>query len=283
MKILVFGISGLIGHTVYRYLKNNTEYEVIGTLRTERSKLYEDNKGIKYGIDAMDFGAVKALIDNIKPSQIINCVGITKHVPVQSDNVKLIQLNATFPHLLSKIASHTDARVIHISTDCVFSGSTGDYTEYSITDASDMYGKSKALGEINDDKNLTIRTSTIGHELNTRHGLLEWFLAQNKSCFGYRRAVFSGVPTVRLAKILAFNVIPDSDLTGLYNLSADPINKFDLLNKIKKQYRKDIDIIPSDELEIDRSLNSEKFKTRAGIDMPDWDELISEMYNLRQL
>lgn len=281
MKILILGVSGLIGSTIYRYFDSATQYNVVGTVRTDKPKFSHNSNNIRCGIDALNFDSVKKLIDEIRPDQIINCIGITKHVPAQSDAFKLIQLNSAFPHFLANLSTEVDSRLIHISTDCVFAGDIGGYTEMSRTDANDMYGKTKAIGEIHDKKHVTIRTSTIGHEIDTKHGLLEWFLSQNKSCFGYRNAIFSGIPTIRLAKILASNVVPEWGLTGLFNLSADPINKFDLLNKIKQRYRKDIEIVASDDFIIDRSLNGELFKSRTGVVLPDWDELIFEMYQTR--
>ena len=283
MKILVLGASGLIGRTIYHHLRGYPQYDVIGTLRANGPYKKRQNNQLKYNIDALDFNKLSALVHEVKPSQIINCIGVTKHVQAQSDSTTLIQLNSVLPHFLAKLSNIVNARLIHISTDCVFSGQTGNYSDEDSTDALDIYGKSKALGELTDVRNLTIRTSTIGHEFGTQHGLLEWFLAQHETCLGYRSAIFSGLPTITLAKILAESVIPRSDLTGLYNLSSHPINKFDLLNKIKFQYQKDIEILPSDDLKINRSLNSDVLKSKIGLVVPTWDELITEMYNMRKV
>jgi dTDP-4-dehydrorhamnose reductase len=171
--------------------------------------------------------------------------------------------------------------MIHVSTDCVFSGKKGNYREDDFCDALDLYGKSKILGEVDYPHAITLRTSTIGPELQSSYGLLNWFLSQGGSCKGYSQAIFSGLPTVVFARIIRDIVIPHVELSGLYHVAASPINKFDLLGLIAKSYQKDIEIIQDDSFKIDRSLNSEKFRRATGYDSPTWPQLIKLMHEYK--
>ena len=171
--------------------------------------------------------------------------------------------------------------MVHISTDCVFCGDKGNYKESDVTDSRDYYGKSKALGEVIDSKNITIRTSTIGHELKSSFGLLEWFLSQAGQCKGYRRAIFSGMPTVEFAQVLRDKVIPNQNLVGLYHVAAQPINKLDLLRLLAKMYGKTIEIVPDDEFAINRSLDPTRFCLATGYSAPSWCEMIEKMQSYR--
>jgi len=182
------------------------------------------------------------------------------------------------PHRLAKLCTLIGARLVHISTDCVFSGEKGGYVESDFTDARDVYGKSKALGEVDYPHTITLRTSTIGHELNSAYGLLDWFLSQNKSCKGYNRAIFSGVPTVILAQIIRDVVIPHKELSGIHHIAAKSINKYELLKLIAEVYGKSTQIIYDDSIVIDRSLNADKFRAATGYVAPEWLELIRAMH-----
>jgi dTDP-4-dehydrorhamnose reductase len=189
-------------------------------------------------------------------------------------------VNSVYPHRLAVICESNGARLIHISTDCVFDGSTGSYVESDRSNATDLYGMSKYMGEVNDKPGaITLRTSIIGHELNSRDALLEWFLSQTGSIQGFTRAFFSGLPTVELARVIRDYVIPKSELHGLYHVSATPISKFDLLSRVAKTYGKRIEIISDGEFIIDRSLNSERFQTETGYSAPDWPALVEAMKN----
>jgi dTDP-4-dehydrorhamnose reductase len=221
---------------------------------------------------------VSNILKKIKPEIVINCIGLTKHIPESSDPLRMIELNAMWPHRLAKLCSENAAKLIHISTDCVFSGSMGNYSELNFPDSGDLYGRTKILGEVNYDEHITLRTSTIGHELHTKHGLLEWFLAQEKECQGFSKAVFSGLPSVVFAEVIRDFVLPNPKLRGLYQVSADPINKYDLLSLIATIYGKKIEIKQDREFTIDRSLNYEKFKAATGYVPAAWPELIEIMY-----
>ena len=165
-----------------------------------------------------------------------------------------------------------------MSTDCVFAGDKGGYRESDPSDAKDLYGRSKYLGEVSYPHTITLRTSIIGHELQSANGLIEWFLSQQEKCSGYTRAVFSGVPTVVLAKIIRDVVIPRPELHGVYHVAGHPISKYDLLKLVAQVYGKSIDIVPDDQVVIDRTLNSERFQKATGYSVPEWGKMIELMY-----
>jgi dTDP-4-dehydrorhamnose reductase len=182
------------------------------------------------------------------------------------------------PHRLARLCKLAGSRLIHVSTDCVFSGAKGGYVEEDASDAQDLYGKSKFLGEVHDAHTITLRTSIIGHELQSAHGLIDWFLSQQGRCKGYRRAIFSGLPTVVLAKIMRDVVIPKPELSGLYHVAAEPIAKLDLLTLVARQYNQSTNIVPDDGLVIDRSLSADRFRQATGYVAERWPELIKQMH-----
>ena len=280
MKILILGCNGLIGHSLFNTLSENKNFEVYGALRNPQLKSFFRKDLFNFifsDINICNNSSISNLLIKSEAEVVVNCIGITKHVYSSKDTSSLIFANALFPHNLNKICKEFNAKLIHISTDCVFSGIKGDYLESDNTDSNDIYGKSKALGEIIDLNSLTIRTSTIGHEINTKYGLLEWFLAQSEVCDGYSNAIFSGLPTVVLAEVLRDIIIPEKKLTGLLHVGSSPISKYDLLCLIKDIYKKNISIRKIDKPIIDRSLNVDKFKSLSGFDT-DWNHLISKMH-----
>lgn len=283
MRLLVLGATGLLGHTVFQTLNQSKDFEVIGTVRSEDQKSafgISIQSQLLGGIDVANESILTEVFEKVKPDQVINCIGYTKHQPY--DSMAHMALNSVLPHRLLDLSNQFNSRLIHISTDCVFSGRRGNYQESDIPDADDVYGRSKILGEVFDSNSITLRTSIIGHELLTNYSLLNWFLAQNDSCEGYRNAIFSGLPTVIFSEIIRDLVIPNAQLTGLFHVSASPINKFDLLTLIAKIYRKKILIKPNDEIKIDRSLNSKKFKDATGFNPPPWENLINYMHKIYQ-
>jgi dTDP-4-dehydrorhamnose reductase len=185
------------------------------------------------------------------------------------------------PQRLSRLCAGIGARLIQFSSDGVFSGKKGGYVESDIPDTDDIYGISKFLGEVDGDHAITIRCSMIGHELKSKNGLLEWFLRQQEQCRCFTRAIFSGLPSVELARIVRDVVIPAHQLSGLYHVAAKPISKFDLLSMIAQRYAKKIQIVPDDSVIIDRSLNAGKFARDAGYLAPEWPDLIETMYTYR--
>jgi dTDP-4-dehydrorhamnose reductase len=284
LKVLVLGASGLIGSTFLRVLSEKPSLDVFGTLRSGYFGLQlKDIASSKIftGVDVEDDSKVLDTFAAIHPDVVINCVGVTKHKDDGNQPINAIKLNALFPHRLAQICSLLDIRLIHVSTDCVFSGKNGFYSESDQPDANDIYGKSKALGEVLYGDALTIRTSTIGHELNTSYGLLNWFLSQTDKCKGFKKAVFSGLPTVVLAQVFKDHILNNRALKGLYHVAAAPINKYDLLQLIAETYGKKIDIESDEDFVIDRSLDASKFNLATGFKVPDWPELIQTMYQYK--
>jgi dTDP-4-dehydrorhamnose reductase len=281
MKILIVGANGMLGNMVVRVLAENLDNQVFGSVRDDCWKNFFSlsvRNRIISGIDVMNFDVMSGLFKDIAPDLVINCAGVTKHNLNAEDALVSISINSLLPHQLANLCKSFGARMIHISTDCVFSGKTGSYTENDMPDAWDLYGKSKLIGEVLYPHTITLRTSIIGHELQTKYGLLEWFLSQKNRCNGFAGAIFSGFPTVVLAQIIRDVIIPNAGLSGLYNVATNPISKFELLSLIAKIYKKEIQIIEDDSLMIDRSLNADRFRLATGYEPPAWPELIKTMH-----
>lgn len=281
MKILVLGASGMIGSTVLRVLSEKNDWVVFGTVRDESVKGFfpaSIGEHLRADIDVEHQDSLVRILDQIRPNVVVNCAGLTKHKPEVEDPLISIPINTLMPHRLAGLCKLVGARLIHISTDCVFSGEKGGYIENDFADARDVYGKSKALGEVHYPHTITLRTSTIGHELQSKYGLLDWFLSQEGRCKGYTRAIFSGLPTVVFAQIVRDVVIPHTELSGLYHVAAKPITKFDLLKLIADVYGKTIDMVPDDKLMIDRSLDAKRFQSATGYVAPEWPDLIKLMH-----
>ncbi len=284
MKVLVFGASGMIGSAMFRVLSEKREWQVWGTLRADGDRFFFLNEHHARLIPNVDVEKQDALVRAfalVKPDVVINCIGLTKHHRQSDDALLSIPLNALLPHRMADLCAASGARLVHVSTDCVFSGSKGRYVEDDVSDAVDVYGKSKYLGEVDYPHAITLRTSTIGHELQSAYGLLEWFLAQKHSCRGFRRAIFSGLPSTVFAQIVRDEVIPRPDLRGLYHVGGQPIDKHSLLCLIAAEYGMQIDIAPDDSFVIDRSFTSERFGKATGYVPADWGDLIKTMHKSR--
>jgi len=286
MNILIFGATGMLGHAVFRVLSNDKRLKVFGTVRSESSKnLFpaELSDNLISNIDVESDECLKSAFEISKPDVVINCIGIIKQLSDANDVLKTIPINTLLPHRLALLAKNFNSRLILVSTDCVFSGIKGNYLETDFPDCDDLYGRSKLLGEIADnDQVLTIRTSIIGHELRGGHSLVNWFLSQSSSAQGYTQAIFSGLPTNELAKIILDCIIQWPNLYGLYHVSANPINKYDLLDLIAKVYKKDITISKNKAVKIDRSLDHTKFSMATGYKTQNWDMLIASMKDFNQ-
>lgn len=281
MKVLVIGASGMIGSTVLRVLSEKNDWEVFGSVRDGSLKRFFSatiGERLIAGVDVEHQDSLIRVLDQTRPDVVVNCAGLTKHKPEADDPLVSIPINTLMPHRLAGLCKLVGARLIHVSTDCVFSGKKGGYVEDDFADAHDVYGKSKALGEVHYPQTITLRTSTIGHELQSKYGLLDWFLLQEGRCKGYTRAVFSGLPTVVFAQVVRDVVIPHKELSGLYHVAARPIAKFNLLKMIADVYGKTIDIVPDDKLTIDRSLDAGRFQSATGYIAPEWPELIKLMH-----
>lgn len=263
-----------------RFFDQSPGFEVFGTLRgAAPAKLLTDGlrERLISGVDVENADALLAVFASVRPQLVVNCVGLVKQLASVEDPLQAIPINSLLPHRLASLSALTGARFVHLSTDCVFSGAQGMYTEADRPDAYDLYGRSKLLGEVDYEHAITLRTSIIGHELAGARSLIGWFLAQQGGVRGYRRAIFSGLPTVEIARVIRDHVLPNPGLRGLYHLSASPINKYDLLRLVAQEYGKRIDIQPDDSVVIDRSLDSTRFRQATGFEPPSWAQLIKTM------
>jgi len=271
----------MLGNAVFRVFSEDGRHEAWGTLRGEAARRYFPEQAqprLLSGVDVLDHDALIDVAAKVRPEVVINCVGLIKQLADAKDPLAALPINAMLPHRLARLCALIGARLIHVSTDCVFSGRQGMYRESDPSDAEDLYGKSKFIGELHDAPNaLTLRTSIIGHELGSNHALIDWFLSQRGPVKGFAKAVFSGLPTAELARVMRDVVLPHPELHGLYHVAAAPIAKLDLLRLVAAEYGKDIEIQPDDSLVIDRSLNAERFTRATGYRAPPWPELVARM------
>lgn len=281
LRVLVLGATGMLGSTFFRVFSADHTIETFATSRAPDGAKHfapEHRKAVILNIDLeSEIGLLEAF-SAAKPDVVINCVGIIKQLPQAHDHLGSLAINSMLPHRLAKYCGTVGARLVHFSTDCVFSGGKGQYTENDFSDAYDLYGRTKFLGEVDYGNAITLRTSIIGHELASARSLVDWFLQQSGQVKGFRNAIFSGLPTVEVARVVREFVIPNKTLRGLYHLAVEPINKNELLRLIAQTYSKEISIIPDDKVVIDRSLNAEKFQTATGFIAKSWPELVRTMH-----
>ena len=280
IKVLVLGATGMLGNAVLRLFAQSAGYEAVGSARSASAhRLLPADLADRVicGVDVEHIDSLINLFSKVQPDVVINCIGLVKQLAEADDPLVAIPINSLLPHRLARLCGVAGARLVHISTDCIFSGAKGTYTETDMSDAKDLYGRSKYLGEVDYPHAITLRTSIIGHELNGGHSLVGWFLAQQGSVKGFRRAIFSGLPTVELARVIRDHVIPHPELHGVHHVSAATINKFDLLTLISNVYGKKIDIATDDNFIIDRSLDSTRFREATGYQPQPWPELVRRM------
>ena len=279
-RILVIGGTGMLGHKLVQQLSDR--FDIYTTIQgdfstVERFGIFDEAKTISQ-TRLEDECSVRHAIGRSKPDVVINAAGIIKQLPASSDVIATLTINSILPRRLYQLSAEHGYRLILISTDCVFSGQKGNYTESDEPDAKDLYGRSKLLGEVIADRCLTIRTSFIGRELETSHGLVEWFLSnRGKKVKGFARAIYSGFPTVVFADIMANLLVEHPDLDGLYHISSDPIDKCRLLSLVSREYKANIGLDPDESLVIDRSLDSTRFRTATGFAPPPWEEMVAQM------
>lgn len=284
MKVLVLGASGMLGNAMVRVLGGQNAWQVFGTLRSDGGRRYftiAENERLISGVDVEQFDALVKVLSIVRPDVVVNCIGLVKQLADAKDPLHALPINAVLPHRLERLCELAGARLVHMSTDCVFSGRRGAYTETDLPDAMDLYGRSKLLGEVSGSRSITLRTSIIGHELQSQHALINWFLAQEGRCFGHRKAIFSGFPTVVLAEIIRDVIIPRDDLSGVFHVAAEPISKFELLQLVAQIYGKRIEIVPDDDMVINRSLDSSRFNLITGYMAPAWPAMIAKMHESR--
>jgi dTDP-4-dehydrorhamnose reductase len=281
-RVLVLGTTGMLGNAVLRYFASRERHTVAGTVRSSASapRMPEALCPLLIsGVDVENMDSVARAFASFRPDVVINCIGLIKQLADVDDPLIAIPINSLLPHRLARLCAVAGARLIHVSTDCVFSGSKGNYRESDVSDAKDLYGRSKYLGEVDYPNAITLRTSIIGHELGTAHGLVGWFLTQQGTVKGYTKAIFSGMPTVELARVMHDFVLPDDALRGVYHVSVDAIDKYSLLRLVADVYGKDIAITPDGALVIDRSLDSSRFRAVTDYSPPKWDALVTAMRN----
>jgi dTDP-4-dehydrorhamnose reductase len=285
MKILVLGVAGMLGHKMFQTLRARfpTVYGLMRGRRTDaalrRVELLQDANIIE-GIDALNYRALTAVLEELRPDVMINCIAVIKQRAEAMDAIQSISLNALLPHRLAATCAAWGGRLIHFSTDCVFNGQRGDYTEADIPNAQDLYGRTKHLGEVIADNALTLRTSIIGRELGTFTSLLEWLLSQNRGTVkGFKRAIYSGITSNHLAGLVGDLIERQPQLTGLYQVAADKISKYELLLLLRDAYRLDVEVLPDEAFHCDRSFSGAKFARDTGYVAPSWPELVAELAN----
>ena len=281
MRILILGVSGLIGHKLLQELSVN--FEVFGTLHKQKNQYGKiplfNGQNIIESIDVNEFDNLIEIFKSVNPDVILNCVGITKRKINKNSPVDAISINSVFPHLLAKWADENQKRIIHFSTDCVFDGKIGNYSETSLTTAQDLYGRSKALGEINYQHTLTIRSSFIGQELFDKTELLDWFLSQSgKQIKGFTNTFYSGVSTLYMARVVKDIIQNYPKLNGLYQLAPEsPISKYDLLGIANKVFQVNVDIIPDHTQRHYPTLDASKLKMAINLAVPSWEDMMTEL------
>lgn len=281
MRVLVLGAAGMLGSAMFRGLNERRDWMVFGSLRSaDDSRLFDPSIATRLliGHNVDDDDALAALFAECRPDVVINCISLGKHLIQAGDPLRLIPTYALLPHRLAALCATVDARLIHVSTDGVFSGEKGNYSEDDPADARDLYGRSKLLGEPAGRHTVTIRCSMVGPELKRTDGLLEWFLRQREPCRCFTKAIFSGLPTITLAEIVRDVIIPNPALSGVYHVAAAPVSKHDLLKLIAEAYGVDTEIIPDGRVHIDRSLNAGRFAAATGYVAPEWRELVRRMH-----
>jgi dTDP-4-dehydrorhamnose reductase len=282
-RIIVLGGAGMLGHKMFQVLRQRFA-GVLCTIREDIAKPPFERIGLLQGnevipsVDATNCLALEAILGAFRPEYVVNCVGVIKQRAEVVSSIPAITINSLLPHKLAEMAAHWGGRVIHFSTDCVFSGRQGSYTEQDASDAQDLYGKTKFLGEVDGPNALTLRTSVIGRELRGRRSLLEWFLSQNnRKVRGFRKAIYSGVTTNHLAETVADVIEKKPTLSGLYQVASRPVSKYDLLGLLRAAYRLNIEIEPDDGEVCDRSMLGARFIEATGFLCPDWPELVRRL------
>ena len=272
----------MLGNVVFRVLSEGSGLQVFGTVRGIEAKRYfvsELASSLIVLENVEGKNELEQLFISLCPDIVINCIAVRN--PTSSDVIRSINIYSLLPHRLAHLCRMYGARLIQISTDGVFSGSRGGYTEDDFPDATDVYGKAKILGEVRDSHAITLRTSIIGHELQNKSGLLEWFLSQHDQCHCYSRYIFSGFPTVVFAQVIRDVILPRPELYGIYHAATQPISKFDLLQLVAQKYGKSVKIVPDEKVSIDRSLSADKFASETGYSPEDWPTLVNSMYSYK--
>ncbi|MCC7528098.1 MAG: SDR family oxidoreductase [Candidatus Melainabacteria bacterium] len=280
-RVLIFGGSGMLGHKLSQVISKEVETFVTmrnGDLALAYPGVFSRTEVIDR-VDAQNVESIDRAFQIANPTVVVNAVGVVKQIASSKDAVNSISVNSVFPHRLAERCVRNGIRLISVSTDCVFSGNKGNYAESDRPDPEDQYGRTKLLGEIEAENCLTIRTSIIGPQIQGEYSLLEWFLRQKGGCIkGFRKAIFTGWPTVELSEIIARVITRHRDLSGIFHIATQPITKFDLLSLINEAYKLNVEIAPDDVFDCNRSLNGERFQVETGIKARPWKELVQKMH-----
>jgi dTDP-4-dehydrorhamnose reductase len=280
MRLLVFGGTGMLGHQLWETCRTRLDaYFTVRSseLRGGAAAVLDPDRAVP-GVRAEDPASIERALEETGADVAVNCIGVVKQVAGADNLIETIRANALFPHQLAAACRERGVRLIHISTDCVFSGREGSYTEDHDPDPVDVYGRSKLLGEVNAHGCLTLRTSMVGRELDTTNGLLEWFLSQaHGTVHGFTGAVFSGPTTPVLSRLIADIAEGQEAIEGIWHVGAEPISKHDLLHLIRDVFDLDVEIEPDDTVAIDRSLDSTRLRDAPGWNPPSWPEMIAEL------
>lgn len=281
MRILILGGDGMLGHRLFADLRHRHDVRV--TLRQPLEAyrdlgLFDFSTAIA-GIDARVTDRLAEVFAAVRPDAVVNCVGIVKQRPSANDAIASLEINALLPHRLAVLCRMAGARLVHISTDCIFSGRKGAYLETDPSDAEDIYGRTKYLGEVAGDHCLTLRTSIVGYELTRKTGLLEWFLAQHGSVPGFSQAIFSGLTTNELSRVVERMLVDHQNARGVFHVSSSPIDKYSLLMLFRKYLSPDVEVVSDARLVIDRSLDSTRFRNEFGYQPPTWEAMVKELAN----
>ena len=281
-RVLILGVRGMLGHVVFRHLSCNSEIEVHAstTGATEEINRFPEaiRQYIHCNIRIAEPKALEAIFSELKPDVTINCVAMIRPVSIAADLTKAVALNTTLPHRIAKLCNQSGTRFIHISTDSMFGGKRRLSKESDPLLAPDLYTMTKVLGEVSTPGSVTIRTSIIGHELENKTSFVEWFLSQENKVRGYSKVLYTGMPTIELARIINEFIIPNQKLNGTYHVSSDPVSKYDILQLIAGAYRKSIEIEEWPEPETDNSLDSSRFRKATGYSPSPWSLLVRDMH-----
>lgn len=279
MRILILGGDGMLGHQLL--IAYQQRHDVRVTLRRDLNDYASyglfNTENSYAGVDVRNHDQLVEVFSVFHPEAVINAVGIVKQHSEAKIMIPSLEINALLPHRLAVLCRATGARLVHLSTDCIFSGNKGNYKEIDEPDAHDLYGQTKYLGELREECCLTLRTSIIGLELSRFRSLVEWFLAQKGTIKGFQKAIFSGFTTIELSRIIENLLVNYPDASGLYNVASFPINKYELLLLLKKKLELDINIQPDDSVKIDRSLDSSRFQKEFNYSPPPWASMIEEL------
>ena len=278
MKILILGADGMLGFQAVQYFQNR--HEVIGTVRKRSEELaaFPEFQKINchYQVVANNFSRIQEIFEFTKPDAILNCIGIVKQRAQAYDVIESIEINALFPHRLAALCLGSGTRLIHYSTDCIFTGNKGNYEEQDLPDAVDLYGRSKLMGEVNYLHTVTLRTSIIGLELFHKKSLIEWFLAQSGAIKGFKYAKYTGFTTLEMCRISEL-VLKNRSLHGIYQVASEPIAKFDLLKGVNEAIGGQVSIHEDEDFQCDRSLKGSRFNKDARYTPPSWNAMIAEL------